>query len=253
MKTPAVDPVDDFRMPILDHIRELRDRLIRSLWVLAVTLGVSFFFSRDLFDWIAAPMNQALRDTGTGTLAVTEATEGLLVQMKVAGLSGLFLASPFLFFQIWQFVSPGLYDQEKKHVVPLAFTSTVLFVTGAAFAYFGVFKFGFPFFLQMNGPDVTAVLSINSYLTFAMTLLVAFGAAFQLPVVIFFLARLGIINHRDLIRGFRYSIVAIAIVAAILTPPDILSMALMGVPLVLLYGVGIGVAYVWSTKKAPTP
>jgi sec-independent protein translocase protein TatC len=115
-----------------------------------------------------------------------------------------------------------------------------------------VFRFGFPFFLEMNGPDVTAVLSINSYLTFATTLLVAFGVAFQLPVVIFFLARLGIVNHRDLVRGFRYSIVAIAVVAAILTPPDVVSMSLMAVPLVVLYGLGIGVAWLWSTKPIPT-
>lgn len=248
MSSPATDPVDSYRMPILEHLRELRQRVLVSLRTLLVTVIGSFFFANDLFQWLARPMNEALKATGAGTLAVTQTTEAFMVQMKVAGLAGVFLASPVLFWQVWRFVAPGLYDTEKKYVLPLVVASTFLFVTGAGFAYFGVFTYGFPLFLEMNGENVTAVLSIDSYLSFAITLLVAFGASFQLPVVVFFLARVGVLNHVDMIRGFRYGVVLIAVVAAILTPPDVVSMSMMGVPLLALYGLGILVARVFSTK-----
>lgn len=239
---------DTYEMPLLDHLRELRQRVIVSVWAVAICVGVSFAFAGDLFDWLSAPMNDALAATGKGTMAITEATEGFVVQMKVAGIAGLFGASPILAYQVWKFVAPGLYEKERRSVLPLAFASTVLFLVGGAFAYYGVFRFGFPLFLNINGEHVTAVLSINSYLTFAITLLVAFGASFQLPIVVYFLSRLGLINHRDMISGFRYGIVGIFIIAAILTPPDVMSQMMMAGPLLVLYIVGIGVAWIFSTK-----
>lgn len=248
MSTPAVDPVEEYRMPILDHLRELRLRVVRALQALLVGLVIGWFVSDPVFDWLTAPMNDALAATGAGTLAVTQTTEALMVKLKVAGLTGMFLASPILFWQIWQFVAPGLYSTEKRYVLPLVVSSSLLFVTGAGFAYYGVFRFGFPWFLAMNGENVTAVLSIESYLSFATTLLVAFGASFQLPIIVFFLARLGVVNHVDMIRGFRFGVILIAIASAVLTPPDVLSMAMMGVPLLVLYGVGIIVARLFSTK-----
>jgi sec-independent protein translocase protein TatC len=236
-------------MPLLEHLRELRSRLIVCLWTGLITCSVSFFFANDIFTWLSEPMNTALHDTGRGTMAVTQAMEGVMVQVKVAGLAGFFFASPIFFWQIWKFVGPGLYDQEKRMVLPLVGTSTALFTAGAAFCYFVVFRFGFPMFLQMNGPNVTAVLSIESYLSFVTTLLLAFGASFQLPIVIYFLSRLGLIDHVDLIKGFRYSVVVIFVVAAVLTPPDVISQLLMAGPLLVLYAIGIGVARVFSTKK----
>lgn len=239
---------DEYRMSILDHLRELRERLIRALVSLLVSFFLCFAFSDQIFAWLAAPMNDALKATGAGSLAVTEAMEGFFVKVRTAGLSGVFLSSPLLFWQGWKFVAPGLYDREKRYVFPLVGASTGLFLGGAAFAYYVVFRWGFPVFLEMNGENVTAVITISSYLSFATTLLVAFGVAFQLPVVVWFLARLGLINHRDMIRGFRYSIVIIFVIAAILTPPDVLSQFMMAGPLVVLYGVGIIVARFASTK-----
>ncbi len=242
------DP-DDYRMPILEHLRELRGRIIVALATVAVSFALTFVFAQDIFDWLAAPMNVALKTTGRGTLAVTEATEGLFVQMRVAGFTALFMSSPVIFWQIWRFVAPGLYDTEKRWVLPLVTASTGLFLGGAAFAYYVVFRFGFPVFLSMNGEDVQAVLSISSYLGFATTVLVAFGASFQLPVVVWFLARLGLVDHIDLMHGFRYGLVGIFVVAGVLTPPDVISQVLMAGPLVLLYGVGIIVARFATTKK----
>lgn len=243
------DPVDEYRMPLLEHLRELRTRLIVCLWTVLITVVGCFFFANDIFAVLAAPMNDALVETGRGTMAVTQAMEGFMVQMKVAGLAGLFLASPVLFWQTWKFVGPGLYDQEKKAVLPLVAASTFLFVSGAVFCYFAVFKFGFPMFLDMNVEGVQAVLSIDSYLGMVTTLLVAFGASFQLPIVVYFLARVGLIDHLDMIRGFRYSVVGIFVVAAALTPPDVVSQMLMAAPLLVLYALGIGVARIFSTKK----
>ncbi|MDP2312412.1 MAG: twin-arginine translocase subunit TatC [Pseudomonadota bacterium] len=247
------DPVDTYRMPLMEHLRELRTRLIVCLWTLGITISVSFLFANEIFVLLAAPMNAALLETGRGTMAVTQAMEGFMVQMKVAGLTSLFLSSPILFWQAWKFVGPGLYDQEKRLVFPLVAASTALFLSGAVFCYFAVFRFGFPMFLDMNIEGVQAVLSIDSYLGMVTTLLVAFGVSFQLPIVIYFLARLGIIDHIDMIKGFRYSVVAIFVVAAILTPPDVVSQMLMAAPLLFLYGIGIVVARFTSRKKREKP
>lgn len=240
---------DDFRMPILEHLRELRSRLIVCVVTLVVAFFVTFSLANDIFAWLAAPMNAALAETGMGTLAVTVVMEGFLVQMRVAGYASLFIGSPVIFFQAWKFVAPGLYETEKRWVFPLVLSSTILFLGGAAFCYFVLFKYGFPVFLEMNSEGVKAVLSIESYLDFAATLLVAFGLSFQLPIVVWFLARLGLIDHIDMLRGFRYSIVGIVIVAGVLTPPDVLSQMLMAIPLVLLYGASIVVARLATTKK----
>ena len=244
---------DDYRMSLMDHLRELRRRVIVCLQALAVGCVIGLAGASKIFAILCAPMNAALAETEHGTLAVTTATEGVFVQLKVAVFVALFIASPVIFWQIWKFVAPGLYDTEKRHVFPLVVASTSLFSLGAAFAYFVVFHFGFPVFLKMNGEGVTAVLSIDSYLTFATTLLVAFGASFQLPVVIWFMSRIGLVNHRDLIRGFRYSIVIIFVIAAILTPPDVLSQMMMAVPLCALYAIGIVVSYFSSTKPLTPP
>ncbi|MBM4368425.1 MAG: twin-arginine translocase subunit TatC [Deltaproteobacteria bacterium] len=240
---------DEYRMPILEHLREFRSRIIVCLWALILSFFLAFFFANELFGFLAAPMNEALKATDGGTLAVTEAMEGFMVQMKVAAMTAIFISMPVLTYQSWRFIAPALYDQEKRWAVPLMVASTSLFLAGAAFAYFVVFRLGFPVFLEMNGEDVKAVLSIQSYLSFATTLLIAFGAAFQLPVVIYFLARIGVIDHLDLIRGFRYSVVIIFVVAAVLTPPDVLSQVLMAGPLLVLYGIGIGVARIATTKR----
>lgn len=241
------DP-NDYRMPILEHLRELRDRLVRALLALAVGCAAGLAVSRQMFEILAKPMRDALEATGKGTLAVTAATEGIFVQLKVAIFTGFLLALPVIAYQVWQFIAPALYDRERKHVVPLVVASTALFALGAAFAYEVVFRFGFPVFLEMNPEGVQAMLSIEAYLSFATTLLVAFGASFQLPVVIYFLSRVGLVNHRDLLKGFRYAIVIIFVIAAVLTPPDVLSQFMMAIPLMVLYAIGILVSYFVSTK-----
>jgi sec-independent protein translocase protein TatC len=249
----ADNPVEQYRMPLLDHLRELRRRLIVVLAVTIACCALCFAFVQPIWDFLVAPMNDALVTTGRGSLAITDPAEGFVTYMKVAGSAGVGLASPVIFWQVWGFIAPGLYPKEQKAILPLVFASTSLFALGMAFAYFVIFEFTFPFFLEVTDENVTAMVSINSYLGMATRLLLAFGFCFQLPVVVYFLARLGLVNHRDLIAFFRYAIVIIFIVAAVMTPPDILSQTLMAGPLVALYGVGIVIARLVSTKPIAAP
>ncbi len=242
---------DDSKMPLMDHLRELRRRVMTSAAVVVVCTAVAYFFSERIFAWLVRPMNEALVTTGAGTLAIVGAMEGITVQLKLSGVAGLFFASPVVFWQVWRFVAPGLYDAEKRWVLPLVAASTTLFAGGALFCYYVVFQLGFPVFLTMTPENVEAVLSIDSYLGMALTLLVTFGGSFQLPIVVYFLARLGLIDHIDMIKGFRYSVVAIAVVAAVLTPPDVMSQVLMAIPLIILYIASIGVARIFTTKIRP--
>ena len=245
-----LDAVEKYRMPLMAHLRELRSRLVISMVVILLGICVGFVYAEDIFSWLVHPMNQALAEHGEGTMAITDPLEGVVTYLKVAFIAGLFIASPVVSYQIWAFVAPGLYATEKRVVIPLFMTSTLLFSLGAAFGYYVIFKYGFAFFLSVIDPGETAaVLSINTYLGTATKLLVAFGLSFQLPIIIFFLARLGLVDARDLLVNFRYAIVIIFVVAAILTPPDVLTQTLMAGPLTVLYFLSIGVAWAFTTKK----
>lgn len=246
------DPVESYRMPLLEHLKELRKRLIVSLAVLVLSCVLTFSFAQEIWSFLVAPMNEALQTTGRGTMAMTNPIEGFMTYMRVAGIAGIGLSSPVIFYQLWKFIAPGLYPKEQRLVLPLVVGSTTLFLTGAAFAYYIIFRFSFPLFLTVTTEDVQAVVSMNSYLSVASTLLLAFGVAFQLPVVIWLLSVIGLVNHRDLIRFFRFAMVGIAVVAAILTPPDVISMSLMSVPLTGLYIASIGISWAFSTKKLAT-
>ncbi len=249
-KAQEPKPPEELRMSILDHLRELRKRLIVVLWTAGICIVGCFVFAMDIFNWLVAPMNRALVAHGEGTMAITDRTEGIITYLKVALLAGLVIASPVIFYQLWAFVAPGLYAREKKTVIPLVVASTLLFLIGASFGYFVIFQYGFEFFLSVIDPaETAAVLSINSYLVTATKLLAAFGLSFQLPVVVFFLARIGLIDARDMVKYFRYAIVAIFVIAAVITPPDPLTQTLMAGPLVVLYGVSILIAWAVSTKE----
>ena len=246
------DAVEANRMPLIEHLIELRDRLMKIIAFAFVGCLICFAFAQPIWDALVTPMNEALQKTGRGTMAITEPLEGFMTYLKVAGLAGVGIASPLIFHQIWSFIAPGLYPNEKKAIAPLAIASTVLFIGGASFGYFVIFDFAFPFFLEVTeslDQDIEAVLSIHAYLGLATKLLVAFGASFQLPIVIYFLARIGWIDHTDLFNSFRYAVVGMFVASAIITPPDVMSQALMAGPLILLYGVGIVLAYFFSTKE----
>lgn len=236
-------------MPLMEHLKELRRRIMIAGGAIAVCVMGCFFVAPEIWDFLVQPMNDALRAQDAGTMAVLAPLEGIVTYLKVAVVAGFFAAAPVIAWQVWSFVGPGLYAREKKVLIPLVVSSTLLFIGGAAFGYFVIFKYAFVFFLSVTEGAAQAVMSMEAYLKTATRLLAAFGFSFQLPVVVYFLARIGLIDARDMVKGFKYSIVGIFVVAAIITPPDILTQCLMAAPLTLLYGVGVLIAALVSTKK----
>jgi sec-independent protein translocase protein TatC len=234
----------DARMPLTAHLEELRWRLVRALAALGGAFALCYAFADELFNFLIRPLAMLKPDEmlviGTGV------TEAFFTKLKVSLIAALFLSSPVLFFQAWRFVAPGLYDNERRLALPFALAASVFFILGASFCYALVFPVGFRFFLeQYTSIQVAPQIRISEYLSFASRMLLAFGLTFELPVITFFLARLGVVTHRTLIGWSRYAVLAIFVVAAILTPgPDIASQLLMAGPLLILYIASIGVAYV---------
>lgn len=243
------DEVEQYRMPLLDHLRELRTRLIVSFASLAVGTTISMAFVQEIYAVMTAPVTDALAAQGLdGGLAIVGSPfEGMTTWLNIALIGGVTLSSPVIAWQLWGFVAPGLYQTEKRFVAPLAFSSTALFLAGGLFAYAVIFPYAFPFFFTILPASVS--LSIEGYLSAVLKMILAFGLSFQLPIATFFAARMGLVDHRDLLASFRYALVAIFVVAAFITPPDVLSQVLLAVPLVILYFVSVGVAYVFSTKQ----
>jgi sec-independent protein translocase protein TatC len=240
----------DGRMPFMEHLGELRTRLIRSLIAVAAGCGIAYLISNHLF----AIITQPLREVGHGKLMLigTGVGEAFFTELKVSLIAGLFLASPVVFYQIWKFVAPGLYDTERRLALPFVASATFFFVLGAYFCWAVVFKLGFRFFLaQYANIGVTPTLRISEYLGFASKLLLAFGITFEMPIFAFFLTRVGVVDYRLLIGYFRYAVLIIFIVAALLTPPDVFSMILLAIPLMGLYGLSILVAYFARTIAGP--
>jgi sec-independent protein translocase protein TatC len=248
---PAEDEVEQHRMPLLEHLRELRSRLLWSigLWVACTTLA--FWLVNPAIAWLRAPFDQALAESGVngGLSIVGSPMEGVYVTMRVGFAMGAVLSSPFISWHLWQFVAPGLYRSERRVVAPLALASSGLFIAGGLFCYYAILPFAFPFFLTVV--DADAIVSIDGYLGSVLRMMGAFGLTFQLPVGTWFLARMGLIDHRDMWRAFRYAIVVIFIVAAVITPPDPLTQTMLSIPLCGLYVLSIGVAWAVTTKKRP--
>lgn len=242
---------DERTMPLLGHLAELRSRLIKALLAIALALIPTYWFAGELFAFLTQPLQQ-LSSTPT-TLIGTGPAEAFFTKLKVSFIAALFLASPVVFYQLWQFVAPGLYEQERKYVLPFVFFATLFFLLGAGFCHVYVLPVGYAFFLeQYESIGVQATLRISEYLTFTARMLLAFGVTFELPVLTFFFARVGLVTYKTLLGMYRYAVIVIFIVAAILTPgPDVASQLLMATPLLILYTLSIGVAYLFGKKPAP--
>jgi sec-independent protein translocase protein TatC len=237
-------------MPLTAHLDELRWRIVRALTAVGLAFGVCYWFAEPLVTFLFRPLAR-LRPDAT-LLIGTGVTEAFFTKLKVSFIAAIFVASPVVFFQAWRFVAPGLYQTEKRLALPFAMAASFFFLVGASFCYWLVFPVGFPFFLaEYASIGVAPQIRISEYLTFAARMLLAFGVTFELPVVTFFLARIGVVTHRTLLGSGRYAIVVIFIVAAVLTPgPDVASQLLMAAPLLVLYGLSIGVAWL-AGRPAP--
>jgi sec-independent protein translocase protein TatC len=230
-------------MPFTSHLAELRSRLIKSTLAVGVAFCACYAIVDSIFAILAAPLRR-LHIAGL-TLIGTAVTEAFFTKMKVSFVAAVIVASPVLLWQTWQFVAPGLYEHEKRYTRSLVFFGSLFFMGGAVFCYEVVIQQGLYFLLRRYEViGVQPLVQIGDYLALVSRLVLAFGTMFELPVIAFFLARVGLIDHRFLIRHSRYAIIAIALLAAILTPPDLISQVLLMIPLALLYLVSIAVAYV---------
>ena len=229
------------------HIADLRKRLTISTITVVVMFFACFTFYEPILEWMMAPVKHAL-PAGTSMIAV-EIQETFFTAMKVAFFGGFIISLPVIFWQLWLFLAPGLYDHEKKLVVPFVFFATLMFLLGASFAYYIVVPVGFDFLIAFGNSVVSVLPSIGKYVGFFTKLLIGFGIAFELPVMTFFLAKIGIVNDQMLKDFFRYAVVLIFIISAILTPPDVISQVLMAAPLLILYGVSIYIAKVFNPAQ----
>ena len=248
MSVAGKDPDDELagtEQPFVTHLVELRDRLIRSIIAVGICFGLLSIWPgpAGLYDLLAAPLVAHLPKGGS--LIATNVISPFLVPLKITLMAGFMLALPVVLYQVWAFVAPGLYTHEKKLVLPLVVSSTLLFFAGVAFCYFFVFGKVFTFIQSFAPKSVAAMPDIEAYLSFVLTMFIAFGSAFEVPIVVVVLARIGLVSIEKL-KSFRsYFVVVAFIVAAVLTPPDIVSQLALAIPMVLLYEVGILAAQVF--------
>ncbi|MGD2126032.1 MAG: twin-arginine translocase subunit TatC [Desulfobacteraceae bacterium] len=237
----------DEKQPFLSHLEELRKRLIACAIAVGIGFGISYAFSERLFLILVSPLKANM--PAGDRLIFTNLPEMFFTYIKTAFIAGVLLSAPLLFYEIWMFVAPGLYQKEKRYVIPFVLFSTILFVGGALFGYFIVFPFGFRFFLGFANEYIQALPSVKQYFSFAIKLLLAFGIVFELPVVAFFLARIGVLNADLLRKKRKYAMLLTFVLAAILTPPDVITQCMMAGPLIVLYEISIFVAKVAERKK----
>ncbi len=237
------DELEGTEAPFVSHLVELRDRLIRALIAVGIVFGLLMFWPGPgpLYDLLAAPLVANL--PAGATLIATNVISPFMVPLKITMLAAFLVALPVVLYQVWAFVAPGLYNHEKKMVLPLVVSSTLLFFLGVAFCYFFVFGQVFKFIQGFAPKSITAAPDIEAYLSFVMTMFIAFGASFEVPVAVVLLARLGVVTIDQLKKWRGYFIVGAFIVSAIITPPDVVSQLALAIPMCLLYELGI-----WCAK-----
>jgi sec-independent protein translocase protein TatC len=224
----------------ISHLIELRDRLLRSIIAVVVVLVCLFPWAKDIYALLAAPLLKAL--PAGATMIATDVTGTFLVPLKVTLMAALLVALPYVLWQLWAFVAPGLYQHEKKLVLPVIVSSCFFFVVGMSFAYFVVFPIAFGFFAGYAPAGVQMMTDIDKYLSFVLTMFIAFGVTFETPVIVIVLVRLGIVPLEKLKAARPYMIVGAFVIGAIFTPPDVVSQLLLAIPLWLLYEVGLFLA-----------
>ena len=256
-QTPIDDPINDKPMPLLEHLMELRRRLMYSIAAFMVMFGVCYFFSGSIYYFLAEPLAHVLKGQGMQTphLIYTQLYEVFFTKIKVAMFGAMFTAFPIIATQLWLFIAPGLYRSEKRALLPFLVSSPVLFLLGAALAYYVVFPFAWKFFasFQSNtgggGVPIELLPRVSEYLDLVMKLIFAFGLTFQLPVLLTLLAKVGIVSSATLKRFRRYAYVGMFVIAAVLAPPDVFTQCSLALPLIGLYEISVLAAKMVEPKR----
>ncbi len=239
--------VDDDKIPFTSHLEELRSRLIVCFVAVAIGFALCYGFKEKLFQILVFPLVSVMKEGDT--LIFTGLPEAFFTYLKVSFLAGLLLSTPVILYQFWMFVAPGLYQREKKLLLPVVFLSSFFFLGGALFGYFIVFPLGFQFFLSFATDTIKPLPSMKEYLSLSSKMLLAFGVVFELPLVITFMARMGLVSVDFLKKNRKYALLIFFVAAAILTPPDVVTQIMMAGPLMLLYEISIIGARIFGKKK----
>jgi sec-independent protein translocase protein TatC len=245
------DPLEDEaselpKMSFLEHLEDLRKRILYSLIALVVGFGICWAYARPIYLWMQQPLVQFLQEGDK--LAYTRVTAPFFLYMKVAFFAGIFIAAPVILLQLWLFIAPGLYPKERKYAAPFIFFATLFFVAGGYFGYRLVLPLAAEFFVEL-GRDFQQVITVDDYFSFASKICLGMGLVFETPILIFFLSKLGIVTPAFLLQKFKYAVVLIFIIAAVITPtPDMVTQAALAIPMLLLYILGIGIAYLFGKK-----
>jgi sec-independent protein translocase protein TatC len=242
--------MDEKKLSLTAHLQELRKRLILSFIAIGVGFFVCYALKESLFDILAAPLINKVMPAG-GSLIFTSVAEAFFTYMKVAFIAGLILASPFVLYQIWAFVAPGLYQKEKRYAVPFVLGGSIFFAMGVLFGYYVAIPVAFKFLLGYATDFIKPMPSMKEYLSFSIKFLLAFGLVFEFPVVLVLLSRIGVIDAKMLARQRKYAILLIFVFAAVMTPPDLISQVLMALPLMGLYELSILLSKLFGKKPAP--
>jgi sec-independent protein translocase protein TatC len=229
-------PMDE-KQPFLAHLEELRSRLIVCAIAIGIGFAISYAFSKQLFSLFILPLTKVLPPDSR--LIFTSLPEMFITYIKISLVAGIILSIPIIFYEVWMFMAPALYQNEKRYLVPFVVSSSILFILGALFGYLVVFPYGFKFFISFATEDIQALPSVKQYFSFAIRLLLAFGLVFEMPVVVLFLTKIGLITPDAMKRFRKFAILGSFILSAILTPPDVATQFMMAVPLIILYELSI--------------
>ncbi|MFO8165918.1 MAG: twin-arginine translocase subunit TatC [Thermodesulfobacteriota bacterium] len=237
----------DDKQPFLSHLEELRKRLVICAIAIGIGFAFSYIFAKQLFSYLILPLTKVLPDNSR--LIFTNLPEMFIAYIKVALVAGIILAVPIIFYQLWMFLAPALYQKEKKYIIPFVLFSSILFAAGALFGYLVVFPYGFKFFVSFATDDIQALPSVKQYFSFAIRLLLAFGLVFEMPIVVLFMTKIGLITPDSMKKYRKYAILSAFILSAILTPPDIATQLMMALPIILLYEISILLSKTIYRKK----